>query len=200
MHDKKNHLVRLKEIFSSMPGIGQKAAWKLAFYILKLKKEEIEEIIRTIKQAHEKTRKCSICQNYTEDEICSICKDLKRDKTTICVVEAPKDVVAFEKTNSYFGMYHVLHGLISPLDGIGPKQLKIKELFLNVKKNKRIKEIILATSPTVEGESTAMYISKILKPFNLVVSRLAYGISVGSEIQYADNMTILKSIENRRKI
>ena len=200
MFNKNNSLNKLSKIFASMPGIGAKSAWKLAFYILKLDEKEVLEFTDTILKAYNNTKKCSICCNYSENSLCEICANEKRDKNIICVVESPKDVIAFEKTNGFCGIYHVLHGLISPIDGIGPKQLTIKNLFLNVKKNKEVREIILATSPTVEGESTAMYIAKILKPLNVVVSRLAYGISIGSEIQYADNMTILKSIENRNKI
>lgn len=200
MFKKTNNLKNLAKIFSSMPGIGVKSSWKLAFHILSLKKEEVLKIAKTIVAAKENTKMCKICSNYTEDLICEICKDEKRNKNLICVVESPKDIIAFEKTNAFSGRYHVLHGLISPMNGIGPKQLTIKNLFLKVKKNSEIKEIILATSPTMEGEATAMYIAKILKPLNVFISRLAYGISVGSEIQYADNVSILKAIENRNKI
>lgn len=197
---KESNLKKLAKIFSDMPGIGVKSAWRMVFYILKLDKEKVLDIANTLVNVSKNTKKCRICQNYTEEEICSICSDIKRNKEIICVVENPRDVISFEKTNSFFGTYHVLHGLISPIEGIGPKEIAIKELLINVKKNKNVKEIILATSPTTEGEATAMYIAKLLKPFNVVVSRLAYGISIGSEIQYADNMTILKSIENRNKL
>lgn len=197
---KKDNLKKLAKIFSDMPGIGVKSAWRIVFYILKLDKEKVLDIANTLVSVSKNIKKCKICQNYTEEEICSICSDIKRNKEIICVVENPRDVISFEKTNSFFGTYHVLHGLISPIEGIGPKEIAIKELLINIKKNKTIKEVILATSPTTEGEATAMYIAKLLKPFNVVVSRLAYGISIGSEIQYADNMTILKSIENRNKL
>ena len=197
---KENNLKKLAKIFSDMPGIGVKSAWKMVFYILKLDKKKVLEIANTLVSVSKNTKKCRICQNYTEEEICSICSDAKRNKEIICVVENPRDVISFEKTNSFFGTYHVLHGLISPIEGIGPREIAIKELIINIKKNKNIKEVILATSPTAEGEATAMYIAKLLKPLNIVVSRLAYGISIGSEIQYADNMTILKSIENRNKL
>ena len=197
---KENNLKKLAKIFSDMPGIGVKSAWKMVFYILKLDKEKVLEIANTLVSVSKNTKKCRICQNYTEEEICSICSDAKRNKEIICVVENPRDVISFEKTNSFFGTYHVLHGLISPIEGIGPREIAIKELIINIKKDKNIKEVILATSPTAEGEATAMYIAKLLKPLNIVVSRLAYGISIGSEIQYADNMTILKSIENRNKL
>ncbi len=197
MLNKSNNLNKLSKIFASMPGIGTKSAWRLAFHILKLSNEEVLDFTNTITNVYNNTKRCSVCENYTEKTICEICSDEKRNKNMVCVVESPKDVITFEKSNGFFGRYHVLHGLISPIDGIGPEQLTIKKLFLNVKNNSGIKEIILATSPTVEGESTAMYIAKILKPLNVKISRLAYGISIGSEIQYADNMTILKSIENR---
>lgn len=197
---KENSLKNLAKIFSDMPGIGVKSAWKMVFYILKLDKKEVLKIADTLVNVSENTKKCRICQNYTEGEICSICSDPKRKKDLICVVESSRDVVSFERTNSFFGIYHVLHGLISPIEGIGPKQIAIKELLINIKNNEKIKEVILATSPTAEGEATAMYISKLLKPLNILVSRLAYGISIGSEIQYADNMTILKAMENRNKL
>ena len=195
-----SNLEKLAKFFSLMPGIGIKMAYKLAFHILKLNENEVIEFTKTVLNAHKNTKKCLICQNYTENKICSICSDEKRDKSVICIVESPKDVISFERTNAFFGRYHVLHGLISPFNGIGPKQLSIKELVLNIKNNSEIKEVILATSPTDEGETTAMYVAKVLKPFNVTISRLAYGISVGSEIQYADSMTILKAIENRNKI
>ncbi len=197
---RENNLKKLAKIFSDMPGVGVKSAWKMVFYILKLDKEKVLDIANTLVSVSKNTKKCKVCQNYTEQEICSICSDMKRNKEIICVVENPRDVISFEKTNSFFGTYHVLHGLISPIEGIGPKEIAIKELLVNIKRNKNIKEVILATSPTTEGETTAMYIAKLLKPLNVVVSRLAYGISIGSEIQYADNMTILKSIENRNKL
>ncbi len=200
MNNGTNNLQKLAKIFSEMPGIGTKFAWKLAFHILSLSKEEILNMSQTILKAHSNTKKCSICQNYTEEEVCAICKSNDRNSEILCVVESPKDVIAFEKTNAFSGKYHVLHGLINPSEGVGPKQLSMKELFLNVKANRKIKEVILATSPTIEGDSTAVYIAKFLKPFGVKISRLAYGISVGSEIQYADSMTILKAIENRHDV
>jgi len=197
---KTTNLERLAQIFADMPTIGKKSAWKLAFHILSLEKEKVFDIANTIIKARETTRRCKLCQNLTDEEICYICSDVKRDKSIICVVESPKDVLAFEKSSSFFGVYHVLHGLLSPMDGIGPKQITIKELINNIKNNKKIKEVILATSPTLEGEATAMYISKILKSYEITKTRLAYGISVGTELQYADNMTISKAIENRSNI
>ncbi len=200
MFKKENNLKKLANIFSSLPGIGAKSAWKLVFHILTLDKEKVLNLTNTILNVHEKTKRCLICQNLTEDDVCDICKDEKRNKDVICVVETPKDVMAFENSNSFSGRYHVLHGLISPMHGIGPKQLTIKQIILTIKKNKNIKEIILATSPTTEGEATAMYIAKLIKPLNILITRIAYGMSVGSEVQYADNITILKAIENRNKI
>lgn len=197
MNNENNNLKKLAKIFSEMPGVGTKFAWKLAFHFLSLSKEQVLDIAQTILKAHSNTKRCSICQNYTETKICEICKNQDRNNEILCVVESPKDVMAFERTRAFSGKYHVLHGLINPSEGIGPKQLTMKELFLNVKANKQLKEVILATNPTIEGESTAIYIAKFLKNFKLKVSRLAYGISVGSEIQYTDSITILKAIENR---
>lgn len=200
MFKHKNNIEKLVEIFSSMPTIGKKSAWKIAYHILSLEEKDVFEIAKTLVNVHKSTKKCEICKNYTENKICKICSDEKRDKKIICIVESPKDVESFERTNSFFGRYYVLHGLISPEKGIGPKKLEIKNLFLMIKNNDSVKEVILATNPTVEGETTAMYIAKILKPLKISISRLAYGISVGSEIQYTDNMTILKAIENRNKL
>ncbi len=193
-------LENLARSFASMPGVSTKFAWKLAFHILTLKKDEVLSISNNIIKAFENTKRCNICQNFTDEEVCSICSNESRDKSKVCVVQYPKDVFTLERCNAYFGRYHVLHGLLSPAEGVGPKQLTIKELIKNIKQNGCIKEVILATNPTVEGEATAMYVANILKPFNLNLTRIAYGISVGSEIQYADSVTILKAIENRNKI
>lgn len=200
MLKKQNAIERLAEIFSSMPGIGKKSAWKIVYHILSLEEKDTLEIAKTLIYARKNIKKCEICKNYTENKVCKICSDEKRNKKIICVVESPKDIESFERINSFFGRYYVLHGLISPVKGIGPKKLGIKNLFLRIKNDIDVKEVILATNPTVEGETTAMYIAKILKPLKISISRLAYGISVGSEIQYTDNMTILKAIENRNKL
>lgn len=192
-------LTKLVEEFASLPGIGRKTAQRLAFYILTLTKEQAKEFADAIVDAHEKIKYCSVCKNYTDREVCEICSDEARDKGLICVVEDAKDVAAFERTREYKGLYHVLGGLISPMDGIGPDQIFVKELLRRVQ-GEEVREVIMATNPTVEGEATAMYISKLLKPFGVKVSRLAYGIPVGSDLEYADEVTLYKALENRSEI
>lgn len=192
-------LKKLAEQFASLPGIGRKSAWRLAFHMLTLNKEQIKVFTNTLLDAHENIHECSICQNLTDLDICEICSDQSKDHSIICVVEESRDIVVLEKSNSFNGLYHVLHGLISPLDGIGPDDLTIKHLLKRVNGSK-IKEVILATSPTIEGEATAMYISKLLKPMEVVVSRIAYGMPVGGELRYVDEITISKAIENRNKL
>ncbi len=192
-------LTKLVEQFASLPGIGRKTAGRLAFYVLSMSDEEAKAFSDAILEAHEKIHNCEVCQNYTDLPICNICGDPARDKSTICVVEDAKDVAAFERTREYKGLYHVLHGLISPMDGIGPEQLFIKELLARIQQGD-VKEVIMATNPTVEGEATAMYISRLLKPLGIKVSRLAYGIPVGSDLEYADEVTLYKALENRNEI
>ena len=192
-------LKRLAEQFASLPGIGRKSAWRLAFHILTLDENRVKIFADTILAARQTICRCEICQNLTDRNVCEICSNSARDSDIICVVEQSRDIILFEKSRSFNGLYHVLHGLISPLDGIGPDKLAIKELIKRVGDG-AISEIILATSPTVEGEATAMYISKLLKPFNITASRLAYGVPVGGELQYADEMTISKAIQNRSKL
>lgn len=192
-------LVRLVEQFASLPGIGKKTAQRLAFYILTLTKEQALEFSNSIMEAHEKINYCSICKNYTDKDICVICSDIKRDTATICVVEDAKDINAFERTQEYQGLYHVLGGLLSPLDGIGPEHLYIKELLRRVTTSE-VKEVIMATNPTVEGEATAMYISRLLQPFSIKTTRLAFGIPVGSDLEYADEVTLYRALENRNEI
>lgn len=192
-------LTKLVEQFASLPGIGRKTAQRLAFYILTLSKEQAKEFSDAIVEAHEKIKHCAICKNYTDKEVCDICSDEQRDKSIICVVEDAKDVAAFERTREYQGQYHILGGLISPMDGIGPDQIYIKELLARVTAE-TVSEVIMATNPTVEGEATAMYISRLLKPFGIKTSRLAYGIPVGSDLEYADEVTLFKALENRSEI
>lgn len=192
-------LTKLIEQFASLPGIGRKTAQRLAFYILTLPKERAKEFSDAIMEAHEKIHYCEVCKNYTDQPICEICSDEHRDRSVICVVEDAKDVAAFERTREYKGLYHVLGGLISPMDGIGPDQIFIKPLVARVQTGE-VKEVIMATNPTVEGEATAMYISRLLKPFQVKVSRLAYGIPVGSDLEYADEVTLYKALENRSEI
>ena len=192
-------LSKLIDMFKKMPGVGHKSAVRLAFNIIEMSNEEADEIIETIKNAKSKITYCSVCQNLTEGDVCEICSNEKRDKSTICVMETPKDVIALEKTREYYGMYHVLHGAISPMDGVGPEDLKIKELILRVGEGD-IKEIILANNPSIEGEATAMYLSKLLKPLGVKVTRIAFGLPVGGDLEYADEVTITKALEGRREI
>ncbi len=189
-------LSRLIEQFASLPGIGRKTAQRLAFYVLTMSKEQAKAFSDAIMDAHEKIHYCSVCRNYTDKETCEICDDPSRDRSVICVVEDAKDVAAFERTREYRGLYHVLGGLISPMDGIGPDQLFLKELLARVSDG-TVKEVIMATNPTIEGEATAMYVGKLLKPLGVTVSRLAYGVPVGSDLEYADEVTLYKAIENR---
>ena len=192
-------LKKLAEQFASLPGIGRKSAWRLAFHMLTLNKQQVQNFANILLAAHENIRRCGVCQNLTDKGVCDICSDSSRNGDMICVVEGSRDIIIFEKSRSFNGLYHVLHGLISPLDGIGPDKLTIKELLKRVDDG-GVSEVILATSPTIEGEATAMYISKLLKPLNVVTSRLAYGVPVGGELQYADEMTISKAIENRSRL
>lgn len=182
-----------------MPGIGRKTAQRLSFYILSLPKEEAKKFSETINEAVEKIHRCALCCNLTEDELCPICSSDLRDKTTICVVEDSQDLLAIEKTGTYKGVYHVLHGAISPLDGIGPDQLTVRELIARVAGD-NVNEVILATNSDIEGEATAMYIAKLLKPFNVKTTRLAFGIPVGSDLQYADGVTLSKALEGRQSL
>ena len=192
-------LQRLIEQFERMPGIGHKSAQRLAFYVLNMKKEDAEAFSKAILEAHEKIKKCTCCCNLAEEELCPICKSSKRDESVVCVVEDPRDVMAFERTHEYEGTYHVLHGVISPMNGIGPERLYIRELLARISDD-TVKEVIVATNPTVEGEATAMYLSKILKPLGITTSRLAYGIPVGGDLEYADEVTLHRALEGRRPI
>lgn len=192
-------LARLSEQFERLPGIGTKTAQRLAYYVLKMPKERAVEFSNAILAAHENIHYCSECCNLTDKEKCSICESNKRDHSTICVVEDPRDVVAMERTQEYNGVYHVLHGAMSPLNGIGPEQLTIKQLLANIQ-NHSVSEVIMATNPTVEGETTSMYISKLLKPLGIKVTRLAYGIPVGGDLEYADEVTLLRALEGRSEM
>lgn len=192
-------LTRLIEQFERLPGIGRKTAQRLAFHMLSLSKEQAEAFATAITEAHRLIKKCRICQNLTDSELCLVCSDEKRDLSTICVVEDPRDVVAFERTREYNGCYHVLHGLISPMDGIGPDKLYVKELLARLQGD-AVKEVIMATNPTVEGEATAMYIARLVKPLGLKVTRLAYGIPVGGNLEYADEVTLYRALEGRSEL
>jgi recombination protein RecR len=192
-------LARLIEEFEKMPGIGHKTAQRLAFHVLNLSPSAIANLIDAIQGAKSRMTYCSVCQNLTDINPCAVCSSEKRDAGTICVVENPRDVIAMEKTREYNGMYHVLHGAISPMEGIGPEDIRIKEL-LNRVKDGNVKEVIMATDPNIEGEATAMYISKLLKPLGIKVTRIAHGIPIGGDLEYADEVTITKAIEGRREI
>ena len=191
-------LESLVEKFESLPGIGHKTAQRLAYFVLDMPKEQAEGFAGAILEAHEKIHYCAVCCNLTDDELCPVCRSPVRDKALICVVEEPKDVFALERAGEYNGLYHVLHGAISPLSGIGPEQLKIKELLPRI--DGGVREVIMATNPTVEGEATAMYLSRLLKPFNVKVTRLAYGVPVGGQLEFADDATLTRALEGRREM
>ncbi len=190
-------LTNLIEQFERMPGIGHKSAQKLAFYVLGMPDEEAKRFAENILLAKEKIHRCKVCCDLTDNDICSICEDEQRDHSVICVVESSKDVIAIERTREFNGLYHVLHGSISPMNGIGPDEITIKELIARLSDD-RIKEIIMATNPTVEGEATAMYISRLIKPMGIKVSRLAYGVPVGADLEYADEITLTRALEGRQ--
>lgn len=190
-------LARLIEQFERMPGIGKKSAQRIAFHVLGMSEKEAKNFAQCIIDAKEKIHRCSVCGDLTDTELCPICDNVARDKSLICVVENPADVLAFERTREYKGVYHVLHGVISPINGIGPEELNVKSLVSRVASGE-IKEVIMATDPTVEGEATAMYLSKLIKPFGVTVSRLAYGVPVGGDLEYADEITLQRAIEGRQ--
>ena len=183
-----------------LPGIGSKSAQRLAFYILAQPEEHVQSLAEAILEARRTTRLCSLCCNLTDDDPCQICQSSGRDPSLICIVEQPKDVSAMEKMHEYKGLYHVLHGAISPMQNIGPEQIKLRELLARLREDDRVSEIILATNSTVEGEATAMYISKLLKPSGIRTTRLAHGLPVGSDLEYADEVTLAKAMEGRRDI
>ena len=190
---------RLIEQFEKLPGIGHKSAQRLAFFILSLPDEEAEAMANAILEAKHTIFTCKVCQNLTDREVCPICSNPARDASIICVVTDPKDVAAFERTREFNGLYHVLHGVISPLNHIGPDDLRIKELLERVAANE-IREVIMATNPDTEGEATAMYLSRLLKPFGVRITRLAYGVPVGGHLEFADEVTLTRALEGRRDI
>lgn len=191
---------KLIESFAQLPGIGKKSAERIAFYILdSMDKEDAKKMAESIVDAKSKISFCPICQNLTDTTPCEICSSASRDKSVICVVENPRDVSAIEKTNEYHGLYHVLHGALSPMDGVTPDDIRIKELLLRVSDN-TVKEVIMATNPTVSGTATAVYISKLLQPMGVKVTRIAHGIPVGGDLEYADEITLIKAIEGRREM
>lgn len=191
--------MRLIEQFEKLPGIGRKSAQRLAFHTLALSEKDARAFAEAIIDAKEKLHRCPTCQNFTDRERCNICADAARDRSIICVVESPRDIMAFERTREYRGQYHVLHGLISPMDGVGPDSLTLKELVRRAAEDE-VKEVVMATNPTVEGEATAMYIARLLKPFEKKVTRLAYGIPMGGNLEYADEITLFRALEGRNEI
>lgn len=190
---------RLVEAFNKLPGIGPKTAQRLAYHILKLPREEVQALSRALMEARDRITLCSQCGNFTEEQPCHICRDKRRDPQVICVVQEPRDVYAMEKTGEYQGSYHVLQGAISPIDGIGPDNIRVKELLGRVEGSK-VKEIILATNPNVEGEATAMYISRLIKPLGVKITRIAHGLPVGGDLEYADEVTLARALEGRREL
>lgn len=192
-------LEKLIEQFQKIPSIGRKTAQRMAFHVLDLTDEQAKEFADAIIDAHTKIHHCALCHNLTENELCPICESASRDHTTVCVVEEPRDVLAMERMREFGGVYHVLHGVISPMNGIGPEQLTIKGLVERVAEGK-IAEVIMATNPTIEGDTTAMYISKLIKPFGVRVTRLAYGIPVGADIEYADDVTLMRALSGRSEL
>lgn len=189
---------KLIEEFAKLPGIGYKTAQRLTLHVLNLPEDEVREFANALVRARGTIKYCSICGNYTDKDPCAICGNPNRDKSIICVVEQPKDIIAMEKVREYNGVYHVLHGTISPMAGRGPNDIKLKELISRI--NANVNEVIVATNPNVEGEATAMYISKILHPLGVKVTRIAHGVPVGGDLDYADEVTLSKALEGRREI
>ena len=192
-------LERLTESFARLPGIGGKTAQRLAFHVLSLPEDEAKDFADAILRAQQEVHPCPVCQNLTDAELCPICADEQRDHGVICVVAEPRDVIAMERAREYNGVYHVLHGVISPLNHVGPDDIRVRELLHRVGEG-GVREVIMATNPDTEGEATAMYISRLLRPMEVKVTRLAYGVPVGSQLEYADEVTLLRALEGRREI
>ena len=193
-------LNRLINELGKLPGIGGKTAQRLAFHVLSLTDREAETLADAIVEAKRSLHYCSVCGNLTDKEVCGICSDASRDKTVICVVETPQDVLAMERIREYKGTYHVLHGAISPAEGIGPADINLKSLIERLQGDSDVEEVIIATNPNIEGEATAMYIARLLKPAGIKVTRIAHGIPVGGDLEYADEVTLLKAVEGRREL
>ncbi len=185
--------------FSKLPGIGNKSAQRLAMHVLKMNREDVKSLADAIVEAKEKVINCSTCFNITSEDPCPICSDMRRDRGTICIVQEANDIIAIEKTKEYHGLYHVLQGAISPMEGIGPNEIRIRELILRLQKED-VQEVILATNPNIEGEATSMYISKLVKPSGIKVTRIAHGIPIGGNLEYTDEVTLSKAIEGRHEI
>ena len=192
-------IASLIEHFQKFPSVGPKSAQRMAFYLLRMPRTEVEKFAQSMIDAKENTKTCEICFNLSSTSPCEICTSSQRDKSTICVVAETKDLIAIEKTNEYKGLYHVLQGLISPMDGIGADDIRIKELLTRLT-DENVREVILALSPSVEGEATSLYLNKLIKPFGVKISRIAFGLPVGADLEYADEITIAKAIEGRREI
>lgn len=192
-------VAKLIESFTRLPGIGSKTAARLAFHVLRMKEEEVTEFARALVGVKRHLQYCSVCCNITDVDPCRICSDKSRDPSVICVVQEPKDLVAMERTKEYHGYYHVLHGAISPMEGIGPDEIRMAELMKRLS-DERVKELILATNPNIEGEATAMYLSRLSKPFGIRVTRIAHGLPVGGDLEYADEVTLSKALEGRREV
>jgi recombination protein RecR len=199
MPDYAEPLARLIQEFKRLPGIGQKSAQRIAFHVLRASREDAEQLAQAVLDVKDKLGLCSVCNNISDAELCPFCRDAGRDQSVICVVEEAPNIIPIETTRQYSGLYHVLHGAISPLRGIGPEQLHIKNLLTRLESGV-VREIIIATNPTVEGEATAAYLSRLLKPLGLKVTRIAMGIPVGSDLEFADEVTLTKSFENRREM
>ena len=199
MPDFAEPLSRLIQEIKRLPGIGQKSAQRIAFYVLRAGRDDVERLAHALLDVKDKLGLCAVCNNISDAELCSYCTNPTRDRSTICVIEEPHNVLPIETTRQYTGLYHILHGAISPLRGIGPEQLRIKSLLERLQDG-GVQEIIIATNPTVEGEATAAYLSRLLKPLGLKVTRIAMGIPVGSDLEFADEVTMLKSLENRREL
>ncbi len=199
MADYIESLQNLADRFGSLPGVGKKTALRMAYSVLELSDEDAQGFAQAIIDAKEKIHLCPICQNLTDKEVCSVCDDLGRDKSIICVVEDPRDVASMEKVREYRGLYHVLHGVISPMNNITPDKIKIAELLARLADGE-VTEVVIATNPTVEGEATAMYLSRLIKPLGISVTRLAYGMPVGGNLEYADEVTLYRALEGRRGV
>ena len=193
-------IANLIESYMKLPGIGEKTATRLAFYTLDMPEQDVSDFAKALVDVKHNLRQCSICGNITEKDPCAICMNPDRDQSTIMVVEQPKDVMAFEEMGEYDGLYHVLHGVLSPMDGIGPEEINIKSLITRLQKSGQVKEVILALNSTPEGESTAMYISKLIKPAGIKVTRLAAGLAVGSDIEYANSITLKRAVQGRTSL
>lgn len=193
-----NPITRLIEELAALPGIGGKSAQRLAFHIIHMPREQVAALSEAILEAKDKVRYCSICCNLTEEDVCPICANVRRDSSVIMVVEDPRDMAAYERTKEFHGVYHVLHGAISPMTGVTPQDIRIKELISRM--DETVKEVILATNPNVEGEATAMYISKLLKPLGVKVTRIANGVPVGGDLEYVDEITLSRALEGRREL